>query len=130
MKILLAEDSRTLRQAQRQQLDAIGLNDVVEAEDGRRALECFRHHRFDLVLTDLHMPGLNGLELVEAIRAIDREVPIIMVTHESERSLVVSAIRSGINDYLVKPYSADALREKVALWVDEPQCETPEADFW
>ena len=73
----------------------------------------FKPGEFDLVLTDWNMPGKNGLEVVAEIRAMDADVPIIMVTTEAEKGRVMQAIQAGVSDYLVKPFTADTLREKL-----------------
>ncbi len=70
--------------------------------------------QFDLVLTDWNMPGKTGLEVIKEIRAKDAKVPIIMITTEAEKSRVLAAIQAGVSDYLVKPFTPDTLREKLA----------------
>jgi len=95
-------------------LEAFGLPDVAEAADGDEALDLFKSGEFDLVLTDWDMPGKNGLELLQEIRALDREVRVILVTTEAEKRCVLQAIEAGVSDYLIKPFTADTLREKIA----------------
>jgi len=114
MRVLVADDSCTMRKIIIRSLAAIGTQSAIEAADGNEALALFKPGLFDLVLTDWNMPGKNGLEVVQAIRAQDAQVPIIMVTTEAERSRVVQAIVAGVSDYLVKPFSVDMLREKLA----------------
>ncbi len=113
MQVLVADDSSTMRKIIIRSLVAVGAPDVTEAADGAQAVEFFTHGSFDLVLTDWNMPGKSGLEVVREIRAQDAHVPIIMVTTETEKSRVVQAISAGVTDYLVKPFTADTLREKL-----------------
>lgn len=113
MRVLLADDSGTMRTIIRRSLKTLGVFDPVEAVDGAQAIELFMRGGFDLVLTDWNMPGMTGLELVREIRALDKKVPIIMITTESERRRVVDAIQAGVSDYLVKPFTTDTLQEKL-----------------
>ena len=94
-------------------LNAVGVPSAVEAADGEEALKLFSPGDFDLVLTDWNMPGKNGLEVIQEIRSRDPDIPIIMVTTEAEKTRVLEAIQAGVSDYLVKPFTADALREKL-----------------
>jgi two-component system chemotaxis response regulator CheY len=94
-------------------LNAVGVPSAVEAADGEEALKAFKPGDFDLVLTDWNMPGKNGLEVIQEIRKQDAKVPIIMVTTEADKSRVLQAIQAGVSDYLVKPFTADTLREKL-----------------
>ncbi len=119
MKVLLVDDSGTMRTIQKRCLNKLGItdDDVVEAEDGRQALEFFEKQPFDVVLSDWNMPNMNGLELLKEIRQRNKDIPIIMITTEAERSRVVTAIQSGVSDYLVKPFTPDGLKEKLEKWV-------------
>ena len=113
MKVLLVDDSRTMRMLQIRTLEKIGITSISEAEDGVIALELFKNSELDLVMTDWNMPNMDGLTLVQEIRQINKEIPILMITTEAERSRVVTAIQNGVNDYLVKPFTADVLKEKL-----------------
>ncbi|MDR1290649.1 MAG: response regulator [Planctomycetaceae bacterium] len=112
-RVLVADDSSTMRKIILRALLAVGIKDVTEASDGVQAIELFKPGEFDMVLTDWNMPGKTGLDVLKAIRAIDAKIPIIMVTTEAERSRVMEAIQAGISDYLVKPFTSDTLREKL-----------------
>jgi len=112
-KVLVADDSSTMRKIILRSLQAVGVKDVAEAADGQEAIALFAPGKFDLVLTDWNMPGMNGLELLKAIRAQDTTIPVIMVTTEAEKSRILEAIQAGVTDYLVKPFQPDALREKL-----------------
>jgi two-component system chemotaxis response regulator CheY len=94
-------------------LQAVGVTQATEAQDGTEAVALFKPGQFDMVLTDWNMPGKTGLEVVQEIRAQDAAVPIIMVTTEAEKGRVTQAIQAGVSDYLVKPFTADTLREKL-----------------
>ena len=94
-------------------LEAVGVTETTEAADGDEAVALFKPGDFDMVLTDWNMPGKTGLEVVSEIRSQDSEIPIIMVTTEAEKRRVVQAIQAGVSDYLVKPFTADTLREKL-----------------
>jgi two-component system chemotaxis response regulator CheY len=111
--ILVADDSSTMRKIILRSLLSLGAENIVEAGDGAEAVAKFVPGRFRLVLTDWNMPKKSGLEVVQEIRAQDRAVPIVMVTTEAERGRVVEAIKSGVSDYLVKPFTAEALKEKL-----------------
>ena len=112
-RVLVADDSSTMRKIILRSLNAVGVTEITEAADGDEAVEKFQAGEFDMVLTDWNMPGKNGLEVVQAIRETNKEVPVIMVTTEAEKSRVLEAIQAGVSDYLVKPFTADTLREKL-----------------
>lgn len=116
-RVLAVDDSTMIRVVVKKTLSTMGVQDVVEAEDGLKALELFRTQQFDLVFSDWNMPNMTGLELVREIRKLNREVPIIMITTEGSREKVVSAIQEGVNDYLVKPFTPVSLRSKLEKWV-------------
>ena len=111
--VLVADDSGTMRKIIIRSLNAVGIKSVVEAADGEQAVALFRPGTFDLVLTDWNMPGKTGLEVIQAIRAQDAKVPIIMITTEAEKQRVLEAVQAGVTDYLVKPFTQDTLREKL-----------------
>ncbi len=112
-KVLVVDDSGTMRKIITRSLNAVGFNDVVEAADGNEGLAAFQQDSFQLVMTDWNMPNKSGLELTRDIRATGSKVPILMVTTEGEKTRVIEAIQAGISGYLIKPFSADALREKL-----------------
>jgi two-component system chemotaxis response regulator CheY len=114
MRVLLADDSGTMRTIIRRSLESLGVSGAVEACDGQQAIELFKSSGgFDLVLTDWNMPGKSGLDVVREIRALDKKVPIVMVTTESEKARVLEAIEIGVSDYLVKPFTTEVLRKKL-----------------
>jgi two-component system chemotaxis response regulator CheY len=113
VKILLVDDSRTIRNIQRNVLKQLGHTDITEAEDGVQALAMFQESVPDLMLINWNMPNMDGITLVRKIRETDKTVPVIMCTTEAERSRVLEAIKAGVNNYIVKPFSADSLGEKI-----------------
>jgi len=117
MKVLVADDSGVMRKIILRSLFAVGVSDCVEAANGQEALDLFKLHEFDLVITDWNMPEKSGLELTEELRALGTTVPIIMVTTESQKSQVVRAIQAGITDYLTKPFDNEVLRAKLDRYV-------------
>jgi two-component system chemotaxis response regulator CheY len=117
VKVLLVDDSGTMRSIQKRCLNKIGIEDIVEAEDGRRALEAFEKQKFDIVLSDWNMPNMDGLTLLTEIRKRNQAIPVIMITTEAERSRVISAIQAGCSDYLTKPFTVDVLQQKLEKWI-------------
>ena len=113
MKILLVEDSRTMRNIQRGILAQMGYNDVEEAGDGLDALSRIADIRPDLLLVDWNMPNMDGLTLVKRLRAADNRVPIIMVTTEADRARVIQAIKAGVDNYVIKPFTPDILNQRI-----------------
>jgi two-component system chemotaxis response regulator CheY len=117
MKVLLVDDSGTMRTIQKRCLNKLGVEDVTEAEDGRGALDQFEKQPFDVILSDWNMPHMDGMALLKEIRTRNTQVPFIMITTEAERERVLAAIQAGCSDYLVKPFTPDALREKLEKWI-------------
>jgi two-component system chemotaxis response regulator CheY len=97
----------------RRSLEALGVSNIVEAADGNQASQLFQPGSFDAVLTDWNMPGKSGLEVTKHIRGLDAKVPIVMITTEAEKTRVLEAIKAGVNDYIVKPFTTEILREKL-----------------
>ena len=113
MKIMLVDDSRTIRNIQKNVLKQLGHTDVVEAEDGVQALAKFHEETPDLMLVDWNMPNMDGITLVRKIREINQTVPLIMCTTEAEKTRVLEAIKAGVNNYVVKPFTVESLGEKI-----------------
>lgn len=113
MRILLVDDSRTIRNIQKNTLAGMGHTDVLEAADGQEALTVLAAQRPDLMLVDWNMPNMDGITLVRKVRETDQALPMIMVTTEAERSRVMEALKAGVNNYVVKPFTAETLGEKI-----------------
>lgn len=114
-KILFVEDSPTMRRIIANSLKKLGINDLSEAENGVDALEKIQKNQFDLILTDWNMPEMNGQELVEHVRKMDnyQNVPILMITTRGMEDDVMTAIKSGVNGYMVKPFTPELLKKKM-----------------
>lgn len=113
MKILLVDESPTIRNIQKNVLRQLGHEDIAEASDGIEALTRISEQRPDLMLVDWNMPRMNGIALVRKIRETDRTLPIIMCTSKAEKSRVVEAVRAGVSNYVVKPFTTETLGEKI-----------------
>jgi len=112
MKVLIVDDSKTMRTIIKGALSKNDITDTLEAENGKEAVSLVMSEDPNLVLMDWNMPEMSGLDAVKAIRASGNKSPIIMVTTEAEKHRIVEAVQAGINDYLVKPFTPDALLEK------------------
>ncbi|MDR6936595.1 two-component system, chemotaxis family, response regulator CheY [Luteibacter sp. UNC138MFCol5.1] len=117
MKILVVDDFSTMRRIVRNLLVELGFTNTLiqEAEDGNAALAMLRSQSFDLVVTDWNMPNMTGIELLRAIRADAalKALPVLMVTAENNRDQIIAAAQSGVNGYVVKPFTAVTLKEKL-----------------
>ena len=113
MKILLVDDSKTMRNIQKRVLVEMPGTEFGEAGDGFEALAVLAAEKFDLVLVDWNMPNMDGHTLVTRIRQTDKKTPLIMCTTESEKSRVIDAIKAGVNNYIVKPFTAEDLTSKI-----------------
>ncbi|GMU22275.1 MAG: response regulator [Phycisphaerae bacterium] len=121
MKILLVDDSRTIRNIQKNVLTQLGYTDVVEASDGVEALVQLQATQPDLLLIDWNMPNMDGISLVRKIRETDRRLPLIMCTTEAEKHRVLEAVKAGVNNYVVKPFTAETLAEKIKATLAKTQ---------
>lgn len=116
-RVLVADDSKVIRAIIGDMLRDFGVKDVVEAVDGSEAVKAFEQDEFSLVVLDWQMPGMCGLEVIEAIRATGSTVPIVMVTATAtQHEHVVDAVEAGATDYLLKPFSPAVLREKLGKY--------------
>lgn len=113
MKILLVDDSKTMRNIQRSILTQMGHTEVEEACDGLDALSKVGGFGPDLILVDWNMPNMDGLSFVKQFRSKGSKTPIIMVTTEAEKSRVIDAIKAGVNNYVVKPFTPDVLSQRI-----------------
>lgn len=114
MKILLVDDSRTMRNIWKKVIMNLDGSEAVEANDGVEALSAISDNGpFDLMLVDWNMPNMDGLTLVKKVRENDKATPIIMVTTEAEKNRIIEAIKAGVNNYVVKPFTPETLMEKI-----------------
>ena len=116
MKILVVDDFSTLRRINKNLLRQLGYSNIVEADDGTTALQKLKEEQIDFVVSDWNMPKMTGLELLKSVRKDEqlKDTPFLMVTAESEKEKVVEAVKAGVNNYVVKPFTADTLKEKIA----------------
>lgn len=113
MKVMLVDDSKTMRNIQKGILTQLGYTDLEEACDGLDALSKVGAFQPELLLVDWNMPNMDGLSFVKKFREQGNKAPIIMVTTEAEKSRVVEAIKAGVNNYVVKPFTPDLLGERI-----------------
>jgi two-component system, chemotaxis family, chemotaxis protein CheY len=114
MRILLIDDSKTMRNIQKSVLKQLGYTELEEACDGQDALSKIGAFKPELCLVDWNMPTMDGLTFVKTFRQQDKTTPLIMVTTEAEKSRVIEAIKAGVNNYVVKPFTPDLLSERIA----------------
>ncbi|ODN42044.1 response regulator transcription factor [Piscirickettsia litoralis] len=115
MKILLVEDSKAIASLEVQAVRHI-FNEalqVVRALDGQTAVEKFKEETVDLILLDWHLPEKSGIEVLKEIRAMDAQVPIIMITSETALHSINAAVKAGVSDYIIKPFNIQVLEEKI-----------------
>jgi len=115
MKILVVDDFSTMRRIIKNLLKDLGFSNIQEADDGNTALPMLQQGDFDFVVTDWNMPGMQGIDLLRAIRADDKlkHLPVLMVTAEAKKEQIVAAAQAGVNGYVVKPFTAATLKEKL-----------------
>ena len=116
MKILVVDDSSTMRRIIKNTLNHLGYKDLLEAEDGVLAWDALvANADVGVLVTDWNMPNMNGLELVKKVRAEAKyaDMPIIMVTTEGGKGEVITALKAGVNNYIVKPFTPQVLKEKL-----------------
>jgi two-component system chemotaxis response regulator CheY len=122
MKILLVDDSNTMRRIEKNTLEKMGYTDITEAGDGLEAVAKVAGGGFDLVLMDWNMPNMTGIDALKKLKAdaATKAVPVIMVTSESEKSRIMEAIQAGAANYVVKPFQQDTLQEKISAITKKP----------
>jgi two-component system chemotaxis response regulator CheY len=115
MKVLVVDDFATMRRILKNILKQIGFSNIAEADDGKTALAKLKDRKFDLVLCDWNMPEMSGLELLQEIRSDDvlKDTPFVMVTAEAQKDNILNAVKAGVNNYVVKPFTAETIGEKL-----------------
>ncbi len=115
MKILVVDDFSTMRRIVKNVLKQLGFENIEEAEDGAQALAKLKTGGFGFVVTDWNMPNMDGLDFFKAARKEPplKEIPFLMVTAEAEKDKVIAAIQAGVNNYIVKPFTAEVFKEKM-----------------
>jgi two-component system chemotaxis response regulator CheY len=115
LKILIVDDFPTMRRIVKNLLKDLGFQNVEEAEDGAMGLDKLKNGSFDLVVSDWNMPNMDGLEMLKAIRSdsLLSKTPVLMVTAEAKKENIVAAAQAGANGYVVKPFTAATLEEKL-----------------
>ena len=115
MRILIVDDFATMRKVIRNLLRQVGYDNIVEAENGEAAFSVLKSQKVDFVISDWNMPNMTGLELLKAVRADSElnKMPFLMVTAEALKDNVVEAVKAGVNNYIVKPFTAEVLSEKI-----------------
>ena len=114
-KILIVDDFSTMRRIVKNILKQLGFDNFEEAEDGDVALKKLNEADYDFVITDWNMPNMTGLDLLKSIRADEKlkDTPVMLVTAEAEKENIIQAAQAGVNDYIVKPFTADVLQGKI-----------------
>lgn len=115
MKILIVDDFSTMRRIIRNILKQIGYSDIHDAEDGTQAITKLKADRFDFVISDWNMPNMSGLDLLKAIRtdADLKDTKFLMVTAETMQESVIAAVQAGVNNYIIKPFTAETMKERI-----------------
>jgi len=115
MKVLVVDDFSTMRRIVKNLLRDLGFTNIQEADDGSTALPMLQYGDFDFVLTDWNMPGMQGIDLLKAIRADVSlsHIPVLLITAEAKKEQIVMAAQAGVNGYIVKPFTAATLKTKL-----------------
>jgi len=115
MKIMVVDDMSTMRRIVKNLLKQLGFANVEEAENGQEALIKLKADKFGFVVSDWNMPVMSGIQLLRAIRADEalKSIPVLMVTAEAQKENIIEAVQAGVSNYVVKPFTAEALKEKI-----------------
>lgn len=115
IKILVVDDFSTMRRIIKNLLKELGLTNIVEADDGATALPILKAGGIEFLITDWNMPNMTGIDLIREVRADPKlcDIPVLMVTAEAKREQIIAAAQAGVNGYVVKPFTATVLREKI-----------------
>ncbi len=115
MKVLVVDDFSTMRRIIKNTLRQLGFENVVEADDGESAVRKLESERIDFIISDWNMPKMSGLELLKFVRSHEefKDLPFLMVTAEAQKENVLEAVKAKVSNYIVKPFTADTLGEKI-----------------
>jgi two-component system chemotaxis response regulator CheY len=115
MKILVVDDFATMRRIIKNVLKQIGFTNISEADNGNSALKALKSEKYDLVMCDWNMPEMPGIELLNKVRADDqlKNTPFVMVTAEAQKENILEAVKAGVSNYVVKPFTADTVEQKL-----------------
>jgi two-component system, chemotaxis family, chemotaxis protein CheY len=115
MKFLVVDDFSTMRRIVKNLLHDLGYPNVTEADDGKTALPMLQGGGFDFLISDWNMPGMSGLDLIKAVRSDAKlaKMPVLMLTAEAKREQIIEAAQAGVNGYVIKPFTAETLKEKL-----------------
>ncbi|MBN1843513.1 MAG: response regulator [Deltaproteobacteria bacterium] len=115
MNVLVVDDFATMRRIIKNVLKQIGFANILEADDGTTALAVLKKNEVDLIISDWNMPKMTGLDLLKNVRAEEstKNIPFLMVTAEAQKDNVLEAVQAGVSNYVVKPFTADAIKEKL-----------------
>lgn len=115
MRVLVVDDFSTMRRIVRNILRQIGLNNVVEADDGTTAWDILNREKIDFIVSDWNMPNMTGIELLRKVRSSEQfaDVPFLMVTAEAQQENIIEAVQAKVSNYIVKPFTADTMKQKI-----------------
>jgi len=115
MKVMIVDDFATMRRILRNILKKIGFKNIIEADDGKNALKELKKEKVDLIMCDWNMPEMPGIELLKNVRSDDelKDIPFVMVTAEAQKDNIIEAVKSGVSNYIVKPFTAETIAEKL-----------------
>lgn len=116
LTVLVVDDFSTMRRIVRNVLRELDFKNILEADDGTTAVDVLQSHKVDLIVSDWNMPKMTGLELLKFVRSNDKtkDIPFLMVTAEAQKENIVEAIKAKVSNYIVKPFTASTLAEKLA----------------
>ncbi len=115
IRVLVVDDFATMRRILKNILKQLDFKNLVEADDGTTAWEVLEEQQIDLIISDWNMPKMSGIDLLKKVRASDKykTTPFLMVTAEAQKQNVIEAVQAGVSNYVVKPFTAEAIFEKL-----------------
>ena len=117
MKILIVDDFSTMRQIVKKSLRQLGFDNIIEAVDGQDALGKLKADEYKFIISDWNMPNMMGIDLLKAVRSDDKlkTLPFLMVTAEAQKENIIEAAKAGVSQYIIKPFTVDALEQKMEV---------------